>query len=647
MRSLIIAIFMAWGLCASAIAQNQLTVEDFARDAHLGFATLSPDGSKLAYTSPTQNGRALVVKNLDTGELTGAMIEDFRTSGLRWAGEDILLLTASQARGVSGIVGDVDIAITIAFYLQEGMEARNLLDRARHSTQAFDSSAIVGIEPDTGRILVPVMDEQHNWDLLSVIPETRMVSVVAHGAELTRDWVVGGTTDGIVRLDYSNRDNNQMLRLKNADGWQTVHEIEPADRPAYTLHGFLADGRLAVSDTLLVPGNNRRDRLYALSLETGETEDIVFENDQFDVSHTIIDPHNNLVVGVAWYDNFREVEWFDVELAERQGELELVLAGQSPRIQSWSTDRQRLLVVTEAGNEPAQYYIYDVLENTLEGIGPARDALSGGVLANRFPTRYPARDGTQIPAYLTLPAGPGPHPTIILPHGGPEARDTGGFDRFAHFFASRGYAVLQPNFRGSSGYGHDWVLAGHGQWGRGIMQHDLSDGVAQLVAAGIADPDRVCIVGASYGGYAALAGAAFTPDTYTCAAAIAPVSELQETVEYARDRYGFRHWIMPVMYERFNGDASDEREGPLRELSPLRFADEVTIPILLIQGREDTVVPVEHTRSMHQALRRADVDVEYIEMREGDHWLSTEAMRTTALSALENFLDEHIGTDGD
>jgi dipeptidyl aminopeptidase/acylaminoacyl peptidase len=647
MRYLLSAAVLASMLWSSAIAQTQPTIEEFARDVHFGHATLSPDGSKLAYTSPTPNGRALLITNMDTSQTTGALIDNFRTEGLRWAGEDILLLTASQPRGVSGVVGDVDIAITVAFYLQDDMDAHNLLDRVRHTTQTFDTSRIAGIEVETGRILVPAMDDQHNWDLLSVDPQSRTASVVAHGAELTQSWAVGQTAGDIARLDYSNVDNSQMLRLKNGDGWRTVHEIEPADRPAYSIHGYLADGLLAVSDTLHEPGNNRRDRLYALSLLTGEMETVVFDNDQFDFSHAITDPYSNLVVGAVWYDNFREVEWLDSELAARQNEIDLVLEGQSPQIQSWSSDRSRLLIVTEAGNLPAHYYIYDVVENTIEGIGASRQALSGGILANRFPTQYPARDGTQIPAYLTLPAGQGPYPTIILPHGGPEARETGGFDRFAHFFASRGYAVLQPNFRGSSGYGHDWLVAGHGEWGRGIMQHDLTDGVAQLVAAGITDPERVCIVGASYGGYAALAGATFTPGTYACAAAIAPVSELQETIEYARNRYGFRHWVMPVMYERFNGDANDEREGPLRDLSPLRFVDEITIPILLIQGREDTIVPVEHTRSMHRALRNAGVEVEYIEMREGDHWLSTEAMRTTALTELEEFLERHIesGTD--
>ena len=207
---------------------------------------------------------------------------------------------------------------------------------------------------------------------------------------------------------------------------------------------------------------------------------------------------------------------------------------------SWSADRSRVIVGTQAPHRAPAFYLYDVKAAKVSQIASTSTALDRAKLAPRVAYSYKARDGVEIPGFLTRPLGAeGRTPLVMLPHGGPAALDAGGFDWLAHFLASRGYAVLQPNFRGSGGLGKAWEEAGHGEWGVGVMQHDLTDGVAALVAAGIADPERVCIVGASYGGYAALAGAAFTPELYRCAAAIAGVADLRDMLSFERNRAGF------------------------------------------------------------------------------------------------------------
>ena len=190
---------------------------------------------------------------------------------------------------------------------------------------------------------------------------------------------------------------------------------------------------------------------------------------------------------------------------------------------------------------------------------------------------------------------------MLLPHGGPAAADVSGYDWLAHALASRGYAVLQPNFRGSGGFGKEWEEAGHGGWGIGVMQHDLTDGVAAVIAAGIADPERICIVGASYGGYAALAGAAFTPELYRCAAAIAGVADLRDMLGFEKDRAadsarpcrtGGKRWASRT------GSPTDH----LNAASPAQHAERVRAPVLLIHGRDDTVVPITQSRIMESAL---------------------------------------------
>ena len=256
------------------------------------------------------------------------------------------------------------------------------------------------------------------------------------------------------------------------------------------------------------------------------------------------------------------------------------------------------------------------------------------------PIQYAARDGLNIHGYLTLPPGaadPSGLPLVVLAHGGPAARDVAGFDWWAQALASRGYAVLQANFRGSTGYGRDFLEAGYGEWGR-KMQTDLSDGVRWLAAEGVIDPARVCIFGASYGGYAAMAGLALDSDVYRCGVSVAGVSDLRRMVnrearrDVRKDNQAVRYW------NRFMGAARlDDRA--LDDLSPAYLAASVDSPLLLIHGRDDTVVPIEQSRVMAQAMRRADKPVEFVELPGEDHWLSRSETRRQMLVETVRFLE--------
>jgi dipeptidyl aminopeptidase/acylaminoacyl peptidase len=298
----------------------------------------------------------------------------------------------------------------------------------------------------------------------------------------------------------------------------------------------------------------------------------------------------------------------------------------------------------ERGLDGGGYYVFTPAEERITQIAlryPELQSADQG--AERQAINYPARDGVRIPAYLTLPpSGVRQNlPLVLLVHGGPHARDDFSFDWWSAFLASRGYAVLQPNFRGSSGYGHAWEEAGKRQWGA-LMQTDVEDGVAALGRAGIIDPARVCIVGASYGGYAALAGATLTPERYRCAASIAGVSDLERMLRATERQTGGDDTMTSDWWRASIGDREEDRER-IRAVSPANLADSVQIPVLLIHGVDDTVVPIDQSHLMRDRLRSAGKDVRFVELRGDDHWLSDAPTRTQMLRELETFLAANLG----
>jgi dipeptidyl aminopeptidase/acylaminoacyl peptidase len=271
-----------------------------------------------------------------------------------------------------------------------------------------------------------------------------------------------------------------------------------------------------------------------------------------------------------------------------------------------------------------------------EIVGEEYPALASVALGSQQQIEFKARDGSEIPAYLTLPPGkPGSAlPLIVLPHGGPEARDYPRFDWIVQFLATRGYAVLQPQFRGSTGFGDAFREAGYHQWG-GLMQDDLTDGVRAMIAQGIADPHRIAIVGGSYGGYAALAGAAFTPDLYACAASINGVADLPAMMRSVVPVFG---GVISASMSEWKARIGGPHDPNLEAKSPINSVPSIKIPVLLAYGAGDGVVPIEQSQRMANALTAAGKKVTLVKLDGEDHWLSNSSTRITVLKELERFL---------
>jgi dipeptidyl aminopeptidase/acylaminoacyl peptidase len=309
-------------------------------------------------------------------------------------------------------------------------------------------------------------------------------------------------------------------------------------------------------------------------------------------------------------------------------------------VESTSWDYRRMIIYAESPDVPGRYYLYEPGTESLRLLGVTYPELDEQPLSPMRPVRYKARDGLEIPGYLSLPPGSGlrpatPLPAVVMPHGGPYVRDFAAFDPLVQLLTSRGYAVLQMNYRGSTGYGAEFQAAGQRQWGK-AMQDDVTDGTAWLVAEGIADPARICIVGWSYGGYAALMGAAKEPDRYRCSVSIAGVADLRRLVESSNK------YLYGRVSTRFIGDAWRDRKD-LTENSPARRASAIRVPVLLAHGTKDRVVDPDQSRMMAAALKSAGRSFEYIELKDADHSVTQMPQRQQLFDAVDRFLGQYLG----
>ena len=358
---------------------------------------------------------------------------------------------------------------------------------------------------------------------------------------------------------------------------------------------------------------------------------------------TIHDPVTHALIGIATYRGDGVVyHFYDPALELQWRGIEAAFPGRRVAIVSTSDDRKRLVLRVESPTEGPGFALVDLNARASQWLGSDYPALTPADISEEQPVSFKAADGLQITGYLTLPHGRDPTnlPLVVFPHGGPAARDTLGFDWWAQAMASRGYAVLQVNYRGSQGLGRDFLAQGYGQYGR-KMQTDLSDGVRYLASQHTIDPHRVCIVGASYGGYAALAGATVDTGVYRCAVDVSGLSELGKMIAWETSRLGDdganvqRYWL------RYMGADKAPTDPSLQTISPADLADKVTIPILILHGKDDTVVPFEQSQMMADALAKAGKPYDLVILNHEDHWLSQADTRLQMLQATIDFLEKN------
>lgn len=617
-----------------AAAANAAPLEAYGRLPSIEDVAVSPDGSMLAFATTSGEMRSIVLQNRADRSFFTLEVGDAKIRDLKWVDGENLLITASMTGWIPWVTGPRREHFMSFLYNRPTKQLKLLLrdaDRALNTVMSIPVVRTVDGQPKIFVEGVHFIGNRGQIALFEINPKTVRSKLVDEGFQNTRDWLVGPTGEPLAQVEYDPRDGRWTLKAKVNRVWRTAKTVE-AMHEWPSLLGLGRDGQ-----SILV-GMPQGDQ--SVLQEFSPSQNAWKEAFGPPANGTpIFDPGTHALIGFrSLVGDEERYQFFDPASAAAWGKVTRAYKDQSVRLVSWSADRSRVVVLVDSRTEGPTYAFVDFNTNKAEWIGAAYADVGAADIAEVKPLRFKAADGLELTGYLTLPKGPDPKklPLVVLAHGGPAARDTPGFDWWSQAMASRGYAVLRVNFRGSSGFGRAFTEAGFGQWGR-KMQSDLSDGVRMLAAQGTIDPARVCIVGASYGGYAALAGVTLERGVYRCAASVAGVADLRRMVSWSRMQNGLtaqRYWV------RFMG-AEDPRDPVLRELSPSEKVAGVSTPILLVHGRDDTVVPLEQTTIMERALKDAGNSAEVVVMPGEDHWLSRGDTRLQMLSTVVSFLEKH------
>jgi dipeptidyl aminopeptidase/acylaminoacyl peptidase len=377
--------------------------------------------------------------------------------------------------------------------------------------------------------------------------------------------------------------------------------------------------------------------IYEINILTGETVKTIFDPQDADVESVYKSADETKIIGVTTSaQNNNSTIWLTPEMIDMQSKFDESIKGAKAHVESMNGDQNKMIVRLAGPDIAGELYLYDHKKSTFDRISSINATLGSRKLSPAKMIQYKARDGLQIEGILTVPKNKDPKslPLVVMPHGGPWAHDTLSYDYWTQFIASRGYAVLQPNFRGSTGYGTEFTEKGKGQMGL-AMQDDITDGVKWAVANGIVDAKRVCIMGASYGGYAAMWGIVKDPGQYRCAISIAGVSNIRREVN------DFRGYTRGFLYEK----QWEAMTPDFNAVSPSKFVEKIKTPLLLIHGKNDITVDHYQSERMFALMTRAKKSVEFVSIPTADHYFTRESDRNTLLTTIENFLEKYNPAD--
>lgn len=644
---LVITIF-SLGLAFSGLASElskkfQIPLETLGALPTHSMMSIAPSGTKFSYRVTNKDHDALVIYDLKARkQLGGIQVNKIDPHNIYFIDEERLIFVASEYKRAKGYRYKRHISTAFVFNIKT-QEYRQLLvnEDSIHPAQT-GLGRIVGISPDGKYAFMPAymkdasiyQNEAPRFALLKVNLEKKSPPKrLNRGFVDARDYFVDERGELLARVRYNNTTDIFKVESRISGEWEVIHE-EETPIPPTRFAGLTPDRQSLVMKS----GVKGRAIYSTMSLVDGTITDSLFAREDADVEYVLTDI-NRIVYGVR-YSGFKpSYAFFDPKLNELFKAIQEVLPNNTFNLVDHTPNWKSIIFQVEGEGLASEYFRY--ANGKFSPLISARPGISPELVNPVQVTEYKARDELTIPTLLTAPGYVKKLknlPAILLPHGGPEAYDRIHFDWLAQYFASRGYLVIQPQFRGSTGFGFAFQYKGRGEWGR-KMQDDLTDAVHHFSEKGIIDPERVCIVGASYGGYAALAGATFTPDLYRCAISIAGVSDLEEMVEENKRSYGSDHWVLSYWKQVIENE--NVEADLLKKISPINHVEKVKAPILLIHGEDDKRVPYKQSSTIYDELKGQDKEVTLVELEDEGHYLKEPESRVKILKSIDAFLKKY------
>jgi len=599
-----------------------IPMKDFFRNPEIAAFQLSPDGQYLAFLKPWQTRLNVHIQKIGEEEerrITNATERDI--PGYFWASNSRIAYVQDKGGDENFRLYAVNI---------DGSEDKDLTPFEKVRVQLIDD-----LKDDDEHILAGMNQRDPRFfDAYRINVLTGEMEMIAQNPGNIVGWQTDH--DGQLRVAMTSDGVNTSLLYRDTekDDFQTL--LTTSFKETLAPLFFTYDNR-----NLYVASNIGRDKtaIYVYDIKEKKQTTLLYENPDVDVENLLRSDKRKVVTGVAFYIDKRQYHFFDDERAKLQQDIESRLPGYEVALTNISRDETKALVYAGSDRTRGSYYFYDRATSDFRKLADVGPWLVEAELAEMKPITYASRDGLTIHGYLTLPLGRQPKrlPVVVNPHGGPWARDVWGYNPEVQFLANRGYAVFQVNFRTSTGYGRQFWEAGFKQWGLKI-QDDITDGVKWLIDQGIADPKRVGIYGGSFGGYATLAGLAFTPDLYACGVDYVGVSNLFTLIKTIPP-----YWEpMRQMFYEMMGDPEKDKEL-YEKVSPIFHADNIKVPVLVAQGANDPRVNKAESDQIVEALKKRGIEVVYMVKDNEGHGFQNEENRFDFYRAMEEFLGKHLG----
>ncbi|MCC3859745.1 alpha/beta hydrolase family protein [Pseudemcibacter aquimaris] len=614
-------------------------------------AELSPDGNKILLMQNYNGRKIIVTKSLIDPSIpaNGIPTSEGEYSWARWTSNNEIIAGinfSSQRRTGRGLTDTTESRLVYMDWdgknIQNPIELRGNrmgvgpVSKQNHVPQ-FQDEVIDILEDDPDHVLIELDYEEALQDAVYKLNlKDKSRTRIVRGRSIIQDWktdknhVVRFGEGRTTRAAATEVKHVAYYRKNESDDWETLFEYdELKDVKPFNFVDF-SDKEEEIYISFL--NEHRNKAYYRYNVDTEEVVAVVASSEDYDIQNLVID-ENGMVESYSYFDDKLNIVRKSKQGIRLGKIFEANFPGEIVQIITQSADEKVIVLKVSSPQNPGSYYILNLREGSMEPLNFNYAKLDYEQLSPMKPVTYTARDGVEIPGYLTLPIGHDANdlPTIIMPHGGPMARDYWEFDYWVQFLASRGYAVLQMNYRGSTGLGADFEIMGHQEWGRKMLE-DINDGTHWMIDSGITDPDKVCVMGGSYGGYAALQTLVMEQELYKCSIAFAPVADLQDFLNYRRRFTGYRTYLNYVTSDDWRVD----------DASPSDNLDKINVPVLLIHGDQDRSVRVEQSINFHEKMDDAGKDIKYIEFKDGDHFLSREEHRIEFLREVEKFLNKHL-----